>query len=267
MAKENSPLGYVVALFDVMGFEFRLKKFGLDEILSRYVHIVDFVKERTERNKIISEKLNLTGPFWLADGSTASFYDIKAMCSSDSVLLWANLAWKMVQDKSVETLKKNENHPAYGHFSKPVPLEPFLSMCAEIICRSIEFDLPLRGAIAMGDAAFDEENNIYLGNPIVDAARLENKQNCIGLSICSSFVEQSDHNRFFVPYSKHFKADYTEEKKEFAFNWPLYWMNSRTGDLKQKIHELAEKNNHHIYYSNTLEFIGHIETLIAQKKI
>lgn len=259
MEKEKSPLGYVVVLFDVMGFEFRLNKFGLEEILKRYNHIVDFVRERTERNKIISEKLNITGPFWIADGSVAKFYDVKAINSSDSIMLWANLAWKMVQDKSIETLKKNENHPAYGHLSKPIPLEPFLTICAEIICRSIEFDLPLRGAIAMGDAVMDEENKVFIGKPIVDAARLENKQNSIGLSVCNSFVEQNDHNQFFIPYSKHFKKDYKEEKKEFAFNWPFFWKNSRKEDLKTKIQKLAELNNNHPYYSNTLEFIKYSE--------
>jgi hypothetical protein len=34
-------------------------------------------------------------------------------------------------------------------------------MCDEIICRGIEFDLPLRGAIAMGDAEFNEINRIF----------------------------------------------------------------------------------------------------------
>jgi len=267
MAIENAPLGYIIALFDIMGFEFRLEKFGLNEIYNRYLKIISFVKGRTEKNEIISDKLNIRGPFWIANGSAGIFYDIKAIYTSDSIMLWSNLAWKMVQNQSMETLKKNENHPAYGHLSKPVPLEPFLSACAEIICRSIEIDLPLRGAIAMGDAVLDDDDNIFLGSPIVDAARLENKQNCIGLSICNSFVEQKDHSRFFIPYSKHFKDDYQMKKKEFAFNWPLYWMNSRKVDLKKRIKELAEMNNNHIYYSNTFEFVEQIETLIAQKKI
>jgi hypothetical protein len=121
MARKNSPLGFVVALFDIIGFEFRLKKYGLDEILNRYSKIVDFVKKNSEKNKILFKKLNITTPILLKDGPLAVFYDIQAVYSSDTILLWANLAWKFVQDKSVEILRKNENHPAYGYFSKPVP--------------------------------------------------------------------------------------------------------------------------------------------------
>jgi len=262
MGRENSPLGFVVALFDVMGFESRLKKLGIDEMLSRYMNIVNFVKKKSEMNKIITEQLNITGPLLTSDGPVANIYDVRAVYSSDTIVLWSNLAWRMVQGMTIETLKKNENHPAYGHFSRPVPLEPFLTDCAEIICRSIEFDLPLRGAISMGDAVLDEKDNIFIGMPIVEAARLENKQICIGLSLCNSFVEQEDNRTFFLPYSKHFKDDYKDEKKEYAFNWPLYWKNSRKEDLKQKIQALAELNNNHPYYTNTLEFIEYSENFV-----
>lgn len=259
MGRENSPLGFIVALFDVMGFESRLNNLGIDEILNRYMNIVSFVEEKRESNRVISEKLNITGPIGSIDGIAGNFYDTYAVYSSDSILLWANLAWKIVQTIPYETLEKNKDNPAYGHFSNPVPLEPFLSNCAEILCRSIEFDLPLRGAVAMGDAVLDESKHIFIGKPIVDAARLESKQNCIGLSISNSYNEQNDHNTFFLPYNKHFKKDYIGEKKEFALNWPLYWKNSRKDDLKLKILEVSKNNNNHEYYTNTLEFIEYSE--------
>ena len=85
----------------------------------------------------------------------------------------------MVQNQPKEVLIKNEPHPAYGHLSKPVPLVEFWNTCAELLCRSIEFDLPIRGAVSTGDAIFDTENKVYLGEPIVDTARLENKQQAI----------------------------------------------------------------------------------------
>jgi hypothetical protein len=256
MGRENSPLGFIVALFDILGFEFRLKRYGLDEILNRYQQIVDLIKKNDEKNKILFEKLKITGPLLTKDGPPVYFYDIKAIYSSDSILIWSNLAWKMVQNQSLEKLKKNENHPVFGYFSKPVPLEPFLTMCAEIICRSIEFDLPLRGAIAMGDAVLNENERIFLGDPIVDAARLERAQNCIGVSICNSFIEQVDHNKFFLPYAKHFKEDYKEPRKKFALNWPLFWKNSRKNiDLLTTMEKLSEQNSNHPYYLNTIEFI------------
>lgn len=259
MARINSPLGFVVALFDVLGFAFRLEKFGLDEIFKRYLSIVDLVKRNSEKNRVLFEQLHIDAPLFLADAPPAIIYDISAIYSSDSILLWSNLAWKISQDKPIEILKKNENHPAYGYFSKPVPLEPFLTMCANIICKSIEIDLPLRGAIAMGDAELNMKDQIFLGEPIVDAARLEKEQNFIGLSVCNSFIEQKDHKRFFLPYSKQFKEDYNGPRKTFALNWPLFWNNSRSSDLKLTIEELSKKNDSHPYYSNTLEFIKYSE--------
>jgi hypothetical protein len=260
MGRKNSPLGFVVALFDVLGFEFRLQKFGLDEIFNRYNNIVQLVKKNSEKNRTLFEKLNITAPLLVADGPPVIFYEINAIYSSDTIMLWSNLAYKLVQDKSIELLKKNANHSAYGYLSNSVPLMPFLSMCAEIICTSIEIDLPLRGALAMGDAVFNEDDLIFLGDPIVDAARLEKEQNCIGLSICNSFVEQPDHHKFFLPYSKHFKDDFNKPHKEYALNWPLFWRNSRTEEIESIINKMAEENNNHQYYSNTLNFIKYSKT-------
>lgn len=263
---EKSPLGYIVVMFDVMGFEFRLRKFGLNEIHNRYTNIIDFVRQKTERSKLITEKLNITGPFWLADGGVAELCEINVVNSSDSILIWSNLAWKMVQNQTREVLKKNEYHPAYGHLSKPVPLGEFWNTCAELICKSIEFDLPIRGAVSTGDAIFDTENKVYLGEPIVDTARLENKQHAIGLSMCTSFVEHEDTSMFFIPYSNHYKPDYNSEKIDLAFNWPLYWKNSRPDiNLIETLQKMSDKNDNHPYYSNTIEFVKYSEAYAKNK--
>jgi hypothetical protein len=259
MARKGSPLGFVVALFDVLGFEYRLNTFGLDEILNRYQKIVDIVNKNTESNKLL-DKLNFDSPFWLSSGNVALptigvFYNIEAVYSSDSILLWSNLAWKRVQHEPIEVLKKNENHPAYGYLSKPIPMNNFLTMCANIICRSIEIDLPLRGALSMGDALLDKEANIFLGNPIVEAARLEVQQNCIGVGVCNSFEGYDPRFNHLIPYSKHFKAECKAPRKELALNWPLFWKDTRQKDLKSTLEELSEQNDHHHYYTNTIEFV------------
>ena len=259
MSDTKAPFGYIVGLFDVIGFEYRLKKLGLTEISRRYDNIVEFVKANSKKNKLLFDVMNITGPFHTLDGPPAIIYDIRAIYASDTIMLWSNLAWKIAQDKSLETIRTNQNHPAYGNLFRPVPLEPFLSMCAEIISRSIEFDLPLRGAISMGEAIFNEDDRIFLGEPIVDAARLENKQNCIGVSVCNSYLEQNDHRKFYLPYNKQFKPDFKDSRKEYALNWPLYWRTKRTSDLKTVVEKLATENNNHQYYINTLEFIEYSE--------
>ncbi|WP_010661902.1 hypothetical protein [Marinilabilia salmonicolor] len=259
MSDIKAPFGYIVGLFDVLGFEYRLRKFGLTEISRRYDEIVQFVNANSKKNKILHEVLNISGPLHTKGGRPAIHYEIKAAHASDTIIVWANLAWKIAQGQSLKTIEKYQNNPVYGHQFRPVPLEPFLSTCAEIVCKSIEIDLPLRGAIAMGEAVFNENDRVFLGLPIVDAARLENKQNCIGVSVCNSYLEQSDHRNFFLPYSNQFKTDFLEPRKEYALNWPLYWRTKRLNDLKSVFEELSEKNNNHQYYLNTLEFIEYSE--------
>lgn len=266
MGRVGSPLGYVVALFDVMGFESRIKTIGLDEILKKYMSIVELINRNSERNRLLIDQLNVSAPIFVVDGEPFNVYDIHAAYASDTIILWSNLAWRMVQNYSPETLKRNANHSAYGHLSDPVPLRTFLTMCAEVICRCIEVDLPLRGAIAMGDAIFDEKNRIFLGQPMVDAARLENQQHCIGLALCSSYVKQFDHLNFFLPYSGHLKEDGKGIGQEFALNWPHYWNISRKGNIKDVIEEMAKKNHNHQYYKNTIAFIEFSETFNTNSK-
>jgi len=265
MSRDGSPLGYVVALFDVMGFESRLEKYGLDEIYSRYMKIVQYIKRNDERNHVLYDMLNFNGPMWTAEGNVICAYDIRAAYASDSILIWANLAWRMVQDKSFEVLKKNSTHPAWGHLSFPVPLRPFFETCAEIICLGIECDLPLRGAVSMGDAILNEKERIFLGSPLVEAARLENKQNCISLSLCNSFKMQQDTINCLLPYTSHLKNDVADSLVyKYAFNWPDYWMSTRNEkDIKMIIQQMAENNNQHEYYINTLKLI---EFSVEEKK-
>lgn len=266
MSRIGSPLGFVVALFDVMGFQSRLEKYGLDEIHMRYMKIVEFVNRNSEKNDILINKLNITAPILTADGPPFSVYDVRATYASDSILVWANLAWRMVQSQSAETLKINKNHPAFGYMSFPVPLRTFFEICAEIICIGIEFDLPLRGAVSMGDAVLDEKNGIYLGEPLVDSARLENKQNCIGLSLCNSFQIQPETINCLLPYTLHLKEEILGKvHHKFAFNWPEYWRATRPEkDVRVLINEMSKKNNNHEYYTNTLKLVEFSENFRKQ---
>lgn len=257
MSRKGAPLGYYVALLDILGFEYKLNTLGIDAIHEKYKLIVEMVRQNTERNSIL-DALNFTGPMWTAKGGTFFTYNVHAAYASDSIILWANRAFKMVQNKSIEALERDRENPAYGHLTHPVPLLPFINFLTEVMCQCLEAGLPLRGAISNGDCIFDEEENVFLGQPICDVARLEKKHKWIGVTACPSLEETPDLINYFIQYNKHVKFQDSVLGNELVLNWPLYFLNSRKANPRALIIELNEANpGHHEYYDNTIAFIDY----------
>ncbi|MDV7402243.1 hypothetical protein RZS08_63055, partial [Arthrospira platensis SPKY1] len=62
------------------------------------------------------------------------------------------------------------------------------------------------------------------------------------------------------PYSKHYKPDYNSKRIDLAFNWPLYWKNSRPEtNLVKTLQEMSDNNGKHPYYTNTIRFVEYSE--------
>lgn len=59
-----------------------------------------------------------------------------------------------------------------------------------------------------------KEHDVYLGQPLIDAARMEHSQGIIGASFTSSFVNQIVPPKYLVPFEQHLKkmeAIYSKE--------------------------------------------------------
>ncbi|WP_268580317.1 hypothetical protein, partial [Escherichia coli] len=66
--------GYLVALFDVLGFEERLKRLGLAEMLSRYEALIDVVNYRADHTHQVFQVLEFSeAPYWTAEGDVFLF--------------------------------------------------------------------------------------------------------------------------------------------------------------------------------------------------
>ncbi|MDP1926945.1 MAG: hypothetical protein Q8K62_00375, partial [Thiobacillus sp.] len=202
--------GYLVGLFDVLGFEHRLTTLGLKKLHEKYEQLVEIVQVQNECHRALMEK-GFEGVFHAADGVVFS-YEVRAAYSSDSILIWANRCWDKARSHSKEELSELSKHPALGWLGCPIPPDIFLDMCSALICRSIEIGLPLRGAISMGEAVIDEGRRIFLGQPIVDAARLEGSQKVIGATPHKAFHAQQILPHFMLPYRSHFKNGEGEEE-------------------------------------------------------
>lgn len=243
---QNKHHEYFVGLFDILGFENRLNDLGLSEMLEKYESIIDVVNSNNVKHDKI-KAMKLHGAFWTAEGGVHISYEIRAAYASDSILVWAKRTLGgagMIKDGIL-------CHPL-------VPCDDFLYVCNELICRSLEIGLPLRGAVSMGEAYINEARNIYLGIPLVDIARLEKRQVFIGASPCDSFRNQPILPPFLLPYKSHLKPLKNKEK-DLTFgavlDWPRHWRETRKTDVAEIVRQLNTDSNFSPYYENTLKLI------------
>ena len=116
--------------------------------------------------------------------------------------------------------------------------------------------MPLRGAIAFGPAILDADRRVFLGQPLIDAARLEKKQRFIGAGFTPSFLSQIVPDRYKVPFSAQLKDGGGERYAGFALDWPRHGRKTRESDVRPAI--VAQRSvwpGFSAYYDNTLAFV------------
>lgn len=257
--------GYFVALFDVLGFEERLNNFGLSEMLVRYESLIDVVNYRKEQRQHVFDTLGFSeAPYWTSEGDVSIFSEIYGAYASDSILLWANRTWPEARTANSDVLQISASNPADGWKFHPIPCDNFLDVCNDLMCRGLEVGLPLRGAIAIGDAVLDQERNVFLGQPIVEAARLEGGQKLIGTSFCISTKGQTVPPRFTLQFDKHIKNTHRSLWGGAMLDWPRHWRRTRKSDLLNVIAALNTNPKYSIYYENTLELIAYSKTIAGK---
>ncbi|MCX6233244.1 MAG: hypothetical protein NT175_00765 [Bacteroidetes bacterium] len=164
--KEEKPI--VVAEFDVLGFSDRTineKAESLSQAYDKLISLAEKYKNCT--------MLNCGIP--IGNGSFAAgfgVFDIEHVYFSDTIILWCS----------------------YNSFCFP----PFCDMCLTFFCEVIEEGFPLRGGIAVGDAYMDKIKGKYLGKAYVEAVKVEQAQDWIGVSFGPSFAKDPYKNLFMA---------------------------------------------------------------------
>lgn len=133
----------IIGLFDVLGFEERLRSQGLGKLEQAYEAMLRIVDK--ENGAAI---LDCSIP--VGNGATGAAFGAVSVDQdyfSDTVLLWTRY-----------------------HF---MGLKWFCRVCNEVFCALLELGMPVRGAITVGDAIMDKARRKYLGYPLVEAARVE----------------------------------------------------------------------------------------------
>lgn len=214
----------LVCLLDVLGFESLLGRLGLMGLHQKYTLLVDYVRQQTGGIDIVPTPDGRIAVGWLVIGN-AYF--------SDSLLFWTN----------------------YNKMAVP----SFTHLISEALCFGLETELPLRGAIAVGEAVLDTSMGVYLGVPLVEVARAERTQQWIGASFGPSFSKPgfSDgfHLNTVLPYKSHYKDRGSEYATGMTVDWPRRWRESRKSDPRPVLRSLDHDPSFSPYYEQTARFI------------
>ena len=204
---------------------------GIRTTLNAYARLITAVKAR--------DRVRTFGASDIFSGGAASTLQsvpIEHHYFSDTILLWTPL--------SAESLS------------------PFLTACADLFVEALSMGIPLRGAISVGEAVLDKKKGVFIGQPIIDAARLEHEQNWLGLALAKPFRDLWEHiNSDLVlpttPPAKEVSSPLMERilHSGFAVDWPRR-MRGAGDDPIPHLGGMNTSASHHEYYANTASFIS-----------
>lgn len=248
---------YTVAFFDILGFKQASERLGLDAIEHRYRRLIEAVDRFNANSASLFGQLSFReSAYWTEDGDIFILNRIDGAYASDSVVVWTARWWPESRDLDPAARAGLARDPESGWQHTTVPCDNLLSVCNELVCRSIEVGLPLRGALAMGPALLDTTRSLFLGPPLIQAATLEREQTLIGASLCDSFMDQTIPERFVLDFDRHLKPGLARDFGGKVLDWPRHWRRTRGSDLHDHIRTLCpDRGRARVHYRNTLALI------------
>ena len=236
-AADQTKLPIILAMFDVLGFSARLEREGLDRVLTLYNELVETTIKRHEQEKRWESGFRPIGesPEGTLMIPVLFGLPLRYAYFSDTILLWVPLVQMFVR--------------------------PFIAHCATFMCEALNMRVPIRGSLALGEAVMHRQSSTYLGQPLVDAARLESAQKWLGgaFSISATWPE------FLAEIDPRLIVEYDVPVKEstapgtltpVVLDWPRRWRELYDIDPRQILEEMA-RNTPHPYYENTIAFSKH----------
>lgn len=135
----------------------------------------------------------------------------------------------------------------------------FLQTCMEFFCQAIVAGIPLRGCVSTGLAIMDPDKSIYIGSPLVEAARGETEQNALGVAFGKSFINLHPvYNEYFIPYTKHIKTDKDSKYlSPMMLDWAHYWRTTpdyKDYNFNDCIKKMNKDSRFTSYYENAVKF-------------
>lgn len=229
---ERELQNYALALFDVLGFSDLHKKLGTEKLYLIYEELID--KAIIEKTKEGVKFLGATREGLFVVGNL----EVRFVYFSDTILLWT----------------------PFEEVSFPF----FVTICSELMIDAIDIGLSLRGAITIGDAIMDRTKGIFMGEPIIEAARLEKAQNWIGVTFGSSFNKIGLNEAMInftdiqLNYLSQMKEGYEKLNSRVVLDWARKMRElNKTELIKSKLTTAMNSTDKKSYYENTFAFFDY----------
>lgn len=221
---------YMVGVFDVLGFSARLELLGLKHLTALYDKLIS--------EAVMKDVLRTFGAIRLNDREVAGTLfalPVRHTHFSDTIILWV---------------------PLVQHF-----IAPFMARCADLVCEALKLGLPLRGALSAGRAVLHSRSGTFIGQPIVEAARLEQAQNWVGVSLCLSMLATDITREFDPNLVLSYEAPTKRKRSQFlsgvALDWPRRFLSRHGNDPKAVLLQLNNSTSHRHYYENAAKFVDY----------
>lgn len=134
----------------------------------------------------------------------------------------------------------------------------FLDRCSNLFCNALDAGFPMRGAISVGEVVLHRKSNTYLGEPLIEAARLEAAQDTLGVALGASvrsIVFPPDRIQRYDPPVKPGKEALLSG---VVPDWPRFWRDFRNGSPVEKLLELRVPDFAKSY-DNAIDFASYSE--------
>ncbi|MCK4816163.1 hypothetical protein KA005_10345, partial [bacterium] len=101
----------------------------------------------------------------------------------------------------------------------------------------------------------------YLGEPLIEAYKLERGQNWVGLTLGKSatwpsFIAELD-GPSIIEYPAPMKEEDAKHASPVVVDWPRIWRDSQTDSAKDYLSRLNTDKEHAHYYENTQRFLDY----------
>lgn len=265
---------YSIALFDILGFSNLVQNNGTQIVLDLYNKLLDNIHKMESCYSDNGTFAGSVAPIpisndWKNNQFIANANGYIHVCHfSDTFLIYTHYLFKRpswwLSDSFYEPypLLIGEINTEYCplFFQEHAIYLSFLQVCMEFFCEAIKASIPLRGCISTGMATMNKSKSIFLGKPLVEAARGEPAQNAIGVAFGRSFNNYHPvYNRYFIPYLRNIKSN--DKKSDFLspmmLDWPQFWRNHheyKNIPIAECIRKMNTNSSFSSYYDNAINF-------------
>jgi hypothetical protein len=228
--EDAQPEPYLLALLDCLGFEQRLSSIGLNQMRQLYDQLIQTALRPHAETNLWTPALSPVGPGLFSPGMFR--LPMRYAYFSDSILLWTPY--------------------------RPQFVGPFLVRCSNVVCEALRIGVPLRGSVTAGRLILHKRTNTFLGQELVEAARLEKAQDWLGVTLGAS-VRSEELRIPFDPrlvrfYHPPLKPGNEQLFSDLVLDWPRSWRDIHGVSARDAV-EALRTPGFDKYYDNARGFI------------